>query len=82
MKSRRFLGVAEGIAEKGFTGAAAYGVGVITGGELGTIVWDAKEALARSAREMGAHAVIGMSYAIAGREQPIAWFIHLMDVSV
>ena len=55
------LGVIEAFAEKGFKSMAVAGVGIVGGGELESLLFDAKDRLARSAFEVGANAVIGCS---------------------
>ena len=61
------LGVAEGVVEKSFPALGIEQVGLYTGGGLDEMVEEAKRALARVARDMGADAIIGLRYQIMGR---------------
>jgi uncharacterized protein YbjQ (UPF0145 family) len=62
------IGPVEGIVERSFKSMSVGGIGVVSGGGLSEMVFEAKELLAREASDKGAHAVIGFRYAIASRE--------------
>ena len=61
------LGPVEGIVEKSFAAMSVGGMGVVQGGELGNMLFDAKQQLAQAASERGANAVVGFRCAILGR---------------
>lgn len=62
------LGPVEGCAEKSFTSMKVVGLGMVDGGGLDQLLFDAKMKLASAASEKGANAVIGFRYAFAARE--------------
>ena len=62
------LGIVEGIVEKSFRAVAVGGIGLVEGGELDNMLFDAKEALLQVASDRGANAVIALRYAITSRD--------------
>ncbi|HZL27407.1 MAG TPA: heavy metal-binding domain-containing protein [Acidobacteriaceae bacterium] len=62
------FGPVEAVIEKGFSKAAIHGIGVVDGGGLSDMVFDAKQEIALAAHDLGANAVICFRYSIAGRE--------------
>jgi uncharacterized protein YbjQ (UPF0145 family) len=62
------MGPVEGIVEKSFKAMAVGGIGIVSGGGLEEMIYEAKERLARAASEKGANAVIALRFAIASRE--------------
>jgi uncharacterized protein YbjQ (UPF0145 family) len=62
------LGPVEAVIEKGFSRASISGLGVVDGGGLSDMVFDAKQELAVAAHELGANAIVCFRYTISGRE--------------
>jgi len=62
------MGPVEGVVEKSFMAMSVGSVGVVKGGELEEMIFDAKQKLARAASERGADAVIAFRYEVACRD--------------
>jgi uncharacterized protein YbjQ (UPF0145 family) len=72
-KITQVLGPIEGIFEKSFTKMSLAGIGVIEGGELRNMLFDAKQELARNTYAIGANAVIGFRYALGMHSSAETW---------
>ncbi|MDP9039191.1 MAG: heavy metal-binding domain-containing protein [Acidobacteriota bacterium] len=63
----QLMGTVEGVIELGFSAVSVGGVGVVNGGGLENMLFEAKQLLAQMASQRGANAVIGFRYALTGR---------------
>jgi uncharacterized protein YbjQ (UPF0145 family) len=62
------MGTVEAVVEKSFKAMSVGGFGIVSGGELAEMIFDAKEQLARAASDKGADAIIVFRYAVTSRE--------------
>lgn len=62
------MGPIEGIAEKSLTAMSVGSIGVVGGGGLDELLFEAKQRLARAASEAGANGVIAFRYAMSSRD--------------
>jgi len=61
------MGPVEGVVEKSFVAMSVGSIGVVDGGGLEEMLFDAKQKLARAASEVGANAVVAFRYTVIGR---------------
>jgi uncharacterized protein YbjQ (UPF0145 family) len=61
------MGPVEGVVEKSFTAISVGSIGMVDGGGLEEMLFDAKQKLAHAASELGANAVVVFRYTVIGR---------------
>ena len=62
------LGPVEGTAEVAMRGVAVSHLEIHEGGKLQDLVWSARQNVAAAAGELGADAIVGLRYVVAGRD--------------